>query len=1728
MKPSQLTCLTIIAFIIAAQVPSFAETTDGSTSAGVIVSSQNQVITAESLQGAAGLTVSSGASAIIDFGSNANLALLGNINNSGAIYTISTNPAVTTANIAATNIYNNPGALLTSVISGANFAGIANTVANLNLSLTATNNIVNAGTISSAANLSMAAGNTITNIGTIMAVQNIAATVASGVMTNAGTIASATGNINIASAAAHSMLLNNINGTVQSVLGNLSIYTQPESEKLALQLIGGDVRATAINLINPNGMVDVAVKELIGPVNVSAGGAHIMADTPNLVLGQINLTGDPTFYNSSGDITLTSDIDLRPVQFNPPGPVALAIVANGNIIGGGITQINVSTITNTLGGGTWQGQGSAGAVILVAGAAFTASPADTSTATVTVPAPPSTAGDAANTLTITGASTSGGNIQLSGVSINTQAGVTVNATPGANFAAPTSAVSGDVTLVAFGGATNNGDITIGDITTGEWFATPQSQYLTAAGDYTGINGNVMIVGTGNITTGAIDTTGNYINPSIYSGTVTIASAPVMLAQSTQSQPTVAWLGGGGFPAATIVSGLYPLYSTIGDAFLQPGLSSFDLSVSAPPNPPPSPANPPNPTVQPPTAATPPAIVAGTVLYLDPQGPNAETVTVQSVSGTQITLTTPLTKYHYQYERIMQQASSVVIYPGAGSVGNDYYFLPPTQNGGTFVPNFAALNSGTIATGAIGGTQAITVATTGTVTVGGNMSLSQNPNAYSPWVQWPGSTPPNACCPAGPVPTTLVPNTLRYPSINITGMSGVSLASGLTISSEISGCNLCPTSINITTNSLTNNGSITAGTATVGFSNSFINVQSPGSLTLSGSGTFSVPSLSVIEFAAADTNQLNINSNLVLSTGTQGLVILSAQGTGGAINISTGTSVSVSHPVTTPDLTPTIINVNTPNLNLGNNSLVKSLANGTIAVSSGYTSDPLTIQVTTQAGMTTAGLIMMRSGGTQNVVISPASGTANLALNARLSLIITQTSDVTVGLNGTDSVFFAQNPSGGMQGIAFQPYVGDVVTGTLVYPAYTSYPYWSVLSLLGPIAASQQFRMVSTYTQQNSSGFVIQAAKQVGLQVSAGVFAKIQKDGTILPSDQTVANSDITLSLYGASKYGNVYDIVVGNEDIVGNAAPGPSITTLTNLITSTQTSRNNTSNPAGGNFNSTTLPVTTRQEAGVLNLVATSTEMVTLVQTVEDHIYGNFYPFFDQSPNGVIATLLQLGTPSRQQFNNLVDTFMTNSLNTSVNNFNQYVVTNVPKILVGETGWASPFPQTQFEPYVGTALPQQNLEWENWYYPAMQSWSANYSSANQSSTSINCYFDSYNEPWKGVDGANPADTAVNLTQAVTAGATTLNVSDASAFVKLNPLSVMLDPGNINLQEIQNIQSIDTANNILTISATQFSHANGGSLHAGTPEEPFFGIWKAEGTTSTNSGTYSIFNLTSIHNKIFGATIPPPIFGPVTRAPFVSSPPPPPLAAASTNAPVAPSFLSILMADVSNNLALLNNSVNQNVGRLGNTILPTDETTVPGGGNDIPPQLPQQTRYFTNVLVGRLAYDQTNFNNNSNLAATISLPAGNSILAPNHDLAVTTPMGTVNIAAGSAVLIVQSADSLTIFNLHDDNTGAVSLTHAGQSFALPVGRQLILTNNNNHSFRNLNSSKIGFRNAQESRIGNLRALTAEFSLPSALTSIGALSQLKNSSNDQERLLAKKLFKTAAAIAVMGKGKASFQN
>lgn len=121
------------------------------------------IIDAASLSTSRSLSVAAGTVAVIDFSNIGSVTLPGDLTNHGTIYAVSNNPNIITANFTANSIYNQQNALITTMLPSAGIAGLSNLYGSLSLTLTAVQNIVNYGTISSAAELTATAGNTITN-----------------------------------------------------------------------------------------------------------------------------------------------------------------------------------------------------------------------------------------------------------------------------------------------------------------------------------------------------------------------------------------------------------------------------------------------------------------------------------------------------------------------------------------------------------------------------------------------------------------------------------------------------------------------------------------------------------------------------------------------------------------------------------------------------------------------------------------------------------------------------------------------------------------------------------------------------------------------------------------------------------------------------------------------------------------------------------------------------------------------------------------------------------------------------------------------------------------------------------------------------------------------------------------------------------------------------------------------------------------------------------------------------------------------------------------------------------------------------------------------------------------------------------------------------------------------------------------------------------------------------
>jgi hypothetical protein len=396
-------------------------------------------------------------------------------------------------------------------------------------------NVNNAGTITTPGTLTINAGGTINNGAQLAATQAVisASTVnlitGAGSLNNSGMIAATVGNVNVATELAKNLTINgSAESTVQALAGDINIGNANETGKVNLTMNGGNYLSQEMNLTSGDGAVEVNVRDLTGTLNIKAGLAHVAVQTNNLQLGDMVLSGDPSFYNSlpNGDIEIAGSL-----TFNGDD---LAIVASRDvktITGCASCMIDTS--------GT---SGRGGNITIVAGADFSVTtlsgppqgPDYPNGGTVNsgTPIGPN---DANTVLEITGPSASGGKIDFATVPIG---GInsSTTATSGSTIV---DASGGNVVLVAFAPASAATAPAPGTIA-----LPPSSVIQTGGGTYIGTgaepgnSGNVLVIAGAtsgqSITLGAINTnnTQSLALTSGQSGFISInAAQPIIVGSS---------------------------------------------------------------------------------------------------------------------------------------------------------------------------------------------------------------------------------------------------------------------------------------------------------------------------------------------------------------------------------------------------------------------------------------------------------------------------------------------------------------------------------------------------------------------------------------------------------------------------------------------------------------------------------------------------------------------------------------------------------------------------------------------------------------------------------------------------------------------------------------------------------------------------------------------------------------------------------------------------------------------------------------------------------------------------------------------------------------------------------------------------------------------------------------------------------------------------------------------
>ncbi|MBU6453259.1 MAG: hypothetical protein KGS72_15865 [Cyanobacteria bacterium REEB67] len=435
------------------------------------------------------LVISRGVQAVDSLSS---LNLTGTLINLGSL-TVGALPTATnqaTDLISATNIFNGFGGTIAS-------ASVLSSLSPTSIALTASDTFFNNGLVSSAGNLNITAPNIINtfvgastaqHVPTLSAAQNVNITTQN--LTNAGLISAASGNVNIVNGGGNNNIaVTGTGGTIQALNGNINFNQADYAGTGNVTLSGGDYLSKQVNFNVGSGAIEADVDQVSGVINGTAGSSHITTATDNMNLGNICVSGDPTYYNTAGNITISGNLTGSP---------DLALLASGNII---------AASANGVGGLDTSGGVNGGNILLVAGATLTGVSGNNSGKSATSP------------VTITGASKTGGFVDLSGntfvVGSNTSAVNTFNASG-------TTGKGGDITIVAFKGtAANSGSV----VATRDPVQTSGTDTITSTGGAGG--GTVTILANGanillqNVDAGALNIYG--ATPSVSTGGVTVGT-----------------------------------------------------------------------------------------------------------------------------------------------------------------------------------------------------------------------------------------------------------------------------------------------------------------------------------------------------------------------------------------------------------------------------------------------------------------------------------------------------------------------------------------------------------------------------------------------------------------------------------------------------------------------------------------------------------------------------------------------------------------------------------------------------------------------------------------------------------------------------------------------------------------------------------------------------------------------------------------------------------------------------------------------------------------------------------------------------------------------------------------------------------------------------------------------------------------------------------------------------
>ena len=268
----------------------------------------------------------------------------------GSVYALQNTQNVVASMNLGSLVVEQGGLLSTRLPAGFNLPGVFSSAG---LQINTSGNVLNHGTIFSGGNLAISAGGAITNqtLGNLQAqisAINLSLNTAQGSIINSGLI-QASQSMELSAALGKDLFIDNKNGLIEATglvnavtklvsEGTINIGNIQAPELANVRIIGGQISSVAGTSIYGKNM-DVSVDRVDGVINNTGSTAHLDVSGGNLLIGTQNLSGDPTYFNSNGDITLTDTISVAG---------DLAFVASGNILTTGKTSIQTTAANNSI------------------------------------------------------------------------------------------------------------------------------------------------------------------------------------------------------------------------------------------------------------------------------------------------------------------------------------------------------------------------------------------------------------------------------------------------------------------------------------------------------------------------------------------------------------------------------------------------------------------------------------------------------------------------------------------------------------------------------------------------------------------------------------------------------------------------------------------------------------------------------------------------------------------------------------------------------------------------------------------------------------------------------------------------------------------------------------------------------------------------------------------------------------------------------------------------------------------------------------------------------------------------------------------------------------------------------------------------------------------------------------------------------------------------------------